>query len=344
MGRHSAARFFKKHEKMQFKIEKLATDGKGIVRTDNGIIFVIGALPGETAEVEIIKRKREYSVAKLKVIIEPSKHRINPICPYFHKCGGCQIQHLAYPFQLETKASFVEESMLRIGNIRLSDKVTCEASPKIWNYRNKASFPVKTINGKINPGFYVASSHNLVIIDNCAIIHEKLNSALNIIKKNMQSLGFTAYDENRHVGTLRHIILRTNGEHILVSFVINGQISKKQKNNIISLAKNMPNMTFTVNENKSRSNVILGRKTETMSGCGYIETRIGRHMLRYDTTSFFQVNTEQSQNLYEYACSFIPENGNILELYCGIGSITMKLAEKAKQVTAVEELERQSTP
>ena len=322
---------------MQVKIEKLATDGKGIARTENGIVFVAGALPGETAEVEVTKRKREYSIAIVKQIIESSKYRANPICPYSYDCGGCQIQHLTYPFQLETKASFVEDSLLRIGKIKLDEKIVCEASPKIWNYRNKASFPVKSINGKVNTGFYAASSHDLAVIDSCVIIHEKLNSSFRIIKESIHSSGLTAYDENNHIGALRHIILRTNGDQVLVSFVINGQISRKQRDNITSIAGSMSGATFTINENKSRGNTILGRKTEIITGSGYLEAKIGRHILRYGTTSFFQVNSEQAENLYSYACSFIPEGGNILELYCGIGSITMKLAGKSKRVTAVEE-------
>jgi 23S rRNA (uracil1939-C5)-methyltransferase len=147
----------------------------------------------------------------------------------------------------------------------------------------------------------------------------------------------SAYNEKLHSGALRHVILRTNGNEVLVSFVINGKITSKQRNNIISLAKDMTMATFTINENVSRGNVILGGSTETISGCGYIETKMKHHTLRYDTTSFFQVNTEQAENLYEYACSFIPENSRILELYCGIGSITVRLADKVWQVTAVEE-------
>ena len=323
------------------KIDKLATDGKGIARTDKGIIFVSGALPDETAEVEIVTRKREYSVAKAKKIIEASVHRTYPLCPYFSRnnisCGGCQFQHVSYPFQLEVKALFVEESLLRIGKIKLDDKIICEASPKIWNYRNKASFPVKNINGKVNTGFYATSSHELAIIDSCVIIHEKLNSLFTIIKNNLQNLKLSAYDEIRHSGIARHIILRTNGEQSLVSFVINGKINKQQKDNMLSLAKLLNGATFTINENSSRGNVIIGRKTEIISGCGYIETKTERHTLRYDTTSFFQVNSEQANNLYDYACSFIPENSNVLELYCGIGSITMLMSKRANRVTAVEE-------
>ena len=329
---------------MRIKIEKLSTDGKGLARTDNGVIFVAGALPDEIAEIEIVTRKREYSIAKVIKIIEPSNYRTDPICPYFykseiscHECGGCQIQHSAYPFQLISKASFVEESLLRIGKIKLDNKVMCEASPKMWNYRNKASFPVKNIKGKVNIGFYAMSSHDLVMIDSCAIINEKLNSTFCIIKENIRGLGFTAYDESCHKGSLRHVIIRTNGIDALVSFVINGKISRQQKDNVVSLANTMPDTTFTINENSSQGNVILGEKTEILTGCGYIETEIKGHLLRYDTTSFFQVNTEQSLKLYEHACSFISPNSSILELYCGIGSITMLLAEKARHVTAVEE-------
>lgn len=329
---------------MLLKIERLATDGKGIARTDDGIVFVSGALPDEIVEAEIVTRKREYSVAKVKKIIEANVHRTEPICPYFsmntianNQCGGCQFQHLTYPFQLEEKATFVIESLSRIGKIKLDDNVICVASPSIWNYRNKASFPVKNVKGRVNIGFYATSSHELVVIERCAIIHEKLNSTFNIIKDNIQNLGFRAYDEIRHSGTLRHIILRTNGEQVLVSFVINGKINRQQKHNLVSLAKHYTEATFTINENSSRGNVILGRKTETISGCGYIEIKTGRHILRYDTTSFFQVNSEQADNLYDYACSFIPENSKVLELYCGIGSITMSLSKKASRVTAVED-------
>ena len=334
---------FRNIEKMQLKIEKLSTDGKGIARTDNGIVFVSGALPDEIAEVEIVTRKREYSVAKAVSIVEPSKYRTNPVCPYFlnttsrFQCGGCQIQHSMYPYQLEVKAGFIEESLLRIGKIQLDDKVICKASPKEWYYRNKASFPVKNIDGKIRLGFYAMSSHELVIINSCKIIHEELNSAFCMVKENVNRLGLSAYNEKLHSGALRHVILRTNGNEVLVSFVINGKITTKQRNNIISFAKDMPHATFTINENPKRGNVIFGGFTEIISGCGYIETKMKQHTLRYDTTSFFQVNTEQTENIYEYACSFIPENSKILELYCGIGAITVKLAEKVSRVTAVEE-------
>ena len=330
---------------MRLKIEKLSTDGKGIARTDNGIIFVKGALPDEIVEVEIVTRKREYSVAKIVNIIEPSKYRTNPVCPYFSnntsrfQCGGCQIQHSVYPYQLEVKAGFIEDSFLRIGKIKLDGKVICEASPKAWNYRNKASFPVKNINGRIRLGFYAMSSHDLVVINSCAIIHEKLDTTFRAIKENVHGLGLSAYNEKLHSGALRHVILRTNGNEVLVSFVINGKITSKQRNSIVSFANDMPLATFTINENPLRGNAIFGGFTEIISGCGYIETKMRHHALRYDTTSFFQVNAEQSDNLYEYACSYIPEDSNILELYCGIGSITVRLAEKVKQVTAVEEWE-----
>lgn len=316
---------------MQLRIDNMASDGKGIARTDTGVVFVPGALPGELVEAETVLRKREYSVARIIEIHEPNEQRTQPKCPYFGNCGGCQLQHAEYSLQLDIKSSFVEDAMTRIGKFERT-KITCIPSPKIWNYRNKASFPVK--RGP-TMGFYVAGSHKLVKIQSCMIIDEILNSAFDKIQAALPTIGIEPYDEVHHKGQLRHVMLRTNGEKLLASFILNGKLVKRKE--ILKIAEGFLDSTFTVNFNDQKGNAIIGERTEILSGDGLINANVGGYQVSYDSTSFFQVNSPQAENIYSYAASLIDSNGHLLELYSGVGSMTLQLAKRAEKVTAVEE-------
>ena len=327
-------------EAVTLEVSGISSDGTGIARTEHGIIFVQGALPGETVRAEIVARKKDFAVADTREVLQASSGRVKPKCKYYGRCGGCQLQHADYSTQLKLKAELVIDAMNRIGGFRL-ERVECEASPESWGYRNKAAFPVQGIHGRICAGFYRAGTHRLELIRQCPVNAKKLNAIYGKILDGLDAgrLPFDGYDENSGTGKLRHIIARTgiNTGESLLSFVINGKLSAKSIKALVSLGNNARPDTLTLNHNSKPGNVILGTYTENLTGSGLISEMMGKYRLAFDTASFFQVNTGQAEKLFAYASGQTRGAKNILELYSGTGSMTCYLAENAGSVTSVEE-------
>ena len=330
-------------ERVTLEISALSSDGTGISRTDRGIIFVQGGLPGEIVRAEIVSRKKDFMIADTLSVERTSPDRVIPQCKYYGKCGGCQLQHTSYDSQLRLKAELVRDAMIRIGGFERERfaGLECESSPSSWGYRNKAAFPVQTLRGKIITGFYRAGTHRLELIRNCPVNAERINfmytKILDSLDKN--ALPLTGYDERTNTGKLRHIITRTgiNTGDSLISFVINGKLSAKGIKSLVSLGNSSRPSTITMNHNSKPGNVILGTYTENLTGSGLITERLGKYKFMFDTSSFFQVNTGQAEKLFAYASSQTGNAKNILELYSGTGSLTCYLAEKSQSVTSIEE-------
>ena len=338
-------------ETLTLKISAISSDGTGIAKnaSSNGVIFVQGALPGETVRAGIVARKKDFSIADTVEILKPSSGRINPKCKYYGRCGGCQLQHADYETQLKLKAGIVRDAMIRIGKFKpeLFENLSCEPSPEFWGYRNKAAFPVQNFNGKIITGFYRAGTHRLELIKSCPVNAKKLNEIygkiLDGLKEN--NFPFDGYDEQTGRGKLRHLITRTgiNTGESLLSFVINGRLSAKSVKSLAALGNSARPDTLTLNHNSKPGNVILGTYTENLIGSGLISECLGgstadrKYKLTFDTTSFFQVNTGQAEKLFSFASGLAGGDKNILELYSGVGSLTCYLAENAVHVTSVEE-------
>jgi 23S rRNA (uracil1939-C5)-methyltransferase len=335
-------------EPIELTIEKISSDGSGIARTAQGVVFVEGALPGEVVEAEVVSRKKDFAFARLVRVKEANERRVVPRCPVFGTCGGCQLQHASYRMQLEIKALIVKDALSRLGgfDLRGLPDLECVPSPQQWGYRNKASFPVRKIRGKPVAGFYEADSHRLVRLEACPVNAAPIDRLFAAIQKELPGLELDVYDEREHKGALRHVLLRAGlrtGE-ALVSLVVNGRLSSRNVKSIVGLylplkkaveAVNSRVTTLTLNHNSRPGNVILGDRTEPLKGDGLIGERLDDWTLRYDTSSFFQVNTEQAAQLYRCAGE-LAEGQNVLELYSGVGSLTCYLA-KADSVTAVEE-------
>ena len=325
---------------MTLKISAMSTDATGISRTDKGVIFVQGALPGETVKAEIVARKKDFMIAETTSILEPSAGRVKPKCKYYGHCGGCQLQHADYATQLKLKAEIVKDSMTRIGGFKI-ENIICEPSPSFWNYRNKAAFPVQNINGEIKTGFYRAGTHRLEFIKYCPVNAKRLNEMYKNILVNLENnkYNFDGYDEKKNSGKLRHIIARTgiNTNESLLSFVINGKLSAKNIKSLISLGNSARPDTLTINHNSKPGNVILGNYTENLIGSGLISEKLGKYKLNFDTTSFFQVNTGQAEKLFSHVQKLSQNSKNILELYSGTGSLTCYLAENSNSITSIEE-------
>ena len=324
------------------KITGLSSDGSGISRTSNGVIFVNGALPNEIVTAEIIVRKKDFMIAKLVSIEKESQGRIIPKCKYYGKCGGCQLQHADYKEQLKIKSGLVIDAMTRIGNF--SDEcvknIKCEASPDEWHYRNKASFPVQAHEKNIITGFYRAGTHKIEPIKNCPVNAENINHSYKKLLEKIygRDFNFEGYNEKDHKGKLRHIILRTGintGENLL-SFVINGRVSQKNIKTLIQAGSFSEPDTITINYNSKPGNIILGEHSEPIFGSGIISERLDEFNLAVDTSSFFQVNTRQAEKLFTHVKNLVSGEKNILELYSGVGSLTCYLA-KNSSVTSIEE-------
>ena len=340
MRRSSILNAWSNDEQVTLKISALSSDGAGIARTDRGIVFVQGALPGEIVRAAVVMRKRDFAVAETVHVESPSAGRTAPKCKYYGKCGGCQLQHADYSTQLKLKAEIVIDAMRRLGGFSVG-AIECEPSPEAWNYRNKAAFPVQGIRGKICTGFYRAGTHRLEFIRQCPVNAKRLNEIYGKVLDGLDAgrFPFDGYDERNGTGKLRHIIARTGihtGESLL-SFVVNGKLSAKSVKALVSLGSSARPDTLTLNHNSKPGNVILGMYTENLTGSGLISETLGEYRLMFDTASFFQVNTGQAEKLFAYASSQVRTAGSILELYSGTGSLTCYLAGSAKRVTSIEE-------
>lgn len=331
------------NEILTLDISGINSNGDGISRTESGIVFVHGALPGEKVSARIVARKKDFAVADTVSVIEASHGRAVPKCKYYGRCGGCQLQHADYGLQLELKAGIVRDALTRLGGFdaKIFDGLTCEPSPEFWGYRNKAAFPVQGVNGRIVTGFYRAGTHRLEFIRSCPVNAKRLNEIYARILSGLSEnrYPFDGYNEQDNTGKLRHIIARTgiNTGESLLSFVVNGKLSAKSVKSLASLGNLSRPDTLTLNHNSKPGNVILGTYTETLTGSGLISERLGKFRIMFDTGSFFQVNTGQAEKLFAHASRMTEGAKNILELYSGAGALTCFLAENGRNVASVEE-------
>jgi 23S rRNA (uracil1939-C5)-methyltransferase len=338
----------KQGDVVQFRTEKITSDGSCLARTSGGlVVFVPGALPGEEIRGRIIQKKREYAVAEVEEVLTPHPGRSQSFCPLFSKCGGCQFQHADYSLQCELKRDIVQDAFERIYRAPFPEIRTCERSTREKNYRNKGSLPIREKAGKTTIGYYARRSHDIIPVTSCPILAEGIKDFPGTVSGALSELGLPSYNETNGKGLFRHLILRCSNStgNTLLSLVASRDLSKKEKNllehRLIPLLQSQyPNLgSVTVNYNFSRSNVIVGEKTDIVMGDGLIEEKLAPFRFRYDTTAFFQVNSEQAAKLYETAAQMARFHGEskILELYSGIGTLTCFLAREASLVTAVEE-------
>lgn len=353
-----------KNDELILDIEDLGTEGEGIGKIQGYTLFVKDALVGDKVRVKIMKTKKSYAYAKLLEIIEPSEWRTEPACPVARQCGGCQLQHCTYEKQLEWKRKKINDCLKRIGGFE-----NIEAEPVIgmeepYYYRNKAQFPVGySKDGSIITGFYAGRTHNIIPFKHCLLQHPCNSRILGIITRFLDENNIPAYNEATHKGIVRHIITRTaqaTGE-VMVCLVINAdklpatdrlvqillesditEDKGTKESKVNKETKNRNEKPFIksicININKENTNVILGEKTEVIYGTPYITDYIGNIQYHISPVSFYQVNHSQTEKLYNKVMEFADLKGNevVWDLYCGIGTISLFLAQKAAKVCGVE--------
>ena len=323
-------------------IVDIGQGGVGIGKYDGFTVFVEGGLIQDKLKVKINKSKKNYAVGDIVEIINPSPFRVSRVCDDNLKdCGGCQIQELDYQKQLDIKTNEVKQVIARIG--KLNDVLIHETigMEKPFRYRNKAQFPIQSINNLPSIGFYKKKSHDIVETDKCVIQHDINDKIVKIIKTYINAYNVSIYDEKYHKGLLRHLVTKvgfTTGE-VMVVLVANGG-KLPYLNELTSVLKeNIPGFkTLVVNINKEKTNVILGKENIIIYGDGKINDYIGDLIFEISPLSFFQVNPLQTEVLYNKALEYadLKEEDTVFDIYCGIGTISLFLAQKASKVYGIE--------
>lgn len=342
----------KKDDLVEIIIEDMGKDGEGIGKVDGFPLFVKDAVIGDKAEVKVMKMKKNYGYARLMRLISPSPDRVEPVCPVARQCGGCQIQMLSYEKQLAFKEKKVKNNLQRIGGVKIADQAEQDAGSALkmepicgmehpFGYRNKAQFPIgKDKTGKIIAGFYAGRTHSIIANTSCALGVPENEQILKKVIAWMEEYHIEPYDELTGDGLVRHVLIRCGftTKQLMVCLVINGKKIPYAQELAASLNE-IPGMTsITANINTERTNVILGQKILPISGKTYIEDYIGNVKYQISPLSFYQVNPIQTEKLYGKALEYAGLTGKetVWDLYCGIGTISLFLAQNAKQVYGVE--------
>lgn len=342
---------FKKNDMVTVTIDDIGINGEGIGKVDGYTLFIKDAVIGDVVEAKIMKAKKNYGYARMMKIVEPSKYRVEPACPVARQCGGCQIQAMAYESQLAFKNQKVKNNLMRLGNVpeELLNEIMepiCGMDVKDgaigpFRYRNKAQFPIGTDKeGNIITGFYAGRTHQIIPCEDCGLGVAVNKDILKIIIDFMNEYKIKAYDEEQHKGLVRHALIRYGftTKEIMVCLVINGKTLPYGEVLAERLAK-IPGMTsITLSVNREKTNVIMGYEIKPLWGQDYITDYIGNVKYQISPLSFYQVNPVQTEKLYGTALEYAGLTGNetVWDVYCGIGTISLFLAQKAKQVYGVE--------
>ena len=331
-----------KNEMIEVTISDYTQDGLGVGKYDAMAVFVKDTVIGDRVRALITKSKPNYAYARAVEILTASPDRVMPPCPVAGPCGGCQLQMMQYEAQLRYKENKVRSCLMRIGHFA-EDEIVCEpiiGMEDPWHYRNKAQYPVGIAKtGELIAGFYAGRTHSIIPHTDCLIGSEGNGQILSVILAHMKAYGIKAYDETTGKGLVRHIMIRTAGDgRCMVCLVLNGR-KIPHLAGLTAALSGLPGMhSIVINVNTDRSNVILGDETRTVWGQDYLEDCIGSVRFQISARSFFQVNRAQAGKLYETALSYAGLTGTqtVWDLYCGIGTISLFLAQKAGKVYGVE--------
>ena len=334
-----------KNDIVTVEITDIGVSGEGIGHVDGYTLFIKDAVIGDVVEAKVMKAKKNYGYARLMKVITPSEYRVEPKCAFARRCGGCQIQEMSYDRQLVFKDQKIRGNLERIGGFT-KEQIDAVMQPVVgmehpFGYRNKAQFPFGT-DKEGNPitGFYAGRTHDIIANTNCALGVEQNKEILEIILQYMRENKIKSYDEKTGKGLIRHALIRYGfkTKEIMVCLVINGKKLPKAERLIEKLIQIEGMTSITISPNTRRDNVIMGDSYEILWGQGYITDYIGNVKYQISPLSFYQVNPVQTEKLYGLALEYADLKGDetVWDLYCGIGTISLFLAQKAKQVYGVE--------
>lgn len=335
-----------KNKEYRITIEDMTLNGEGVGKIDGYALFVKDAVPGDIITAKVTKAKKNYGYGRLMEIIVPSPDRVEPPCPVAKACGGCTLMALSYPKQLEFKTNLIRNNLSHIGGLTDIEVPPVIGMDNPYRYRNKAQFPVgEDRDGNIITGFYAGRTHSIIPCDDCIIGSDVNAGILAKIKGHMLKYNIKPYNEELHSGLVRHILIRIGAAtgQIMVCIVINGDHIKAEEELVKSLKETVFSgerkiASIMLNYNTRQTNVILGQECRLLFGKPYIEDYIGSVKYRISPLSFYQVNPVQTKVLYDLALEYAGLTGSetVWDLYCGIGTLSLFLAQRAKHVYGVE--------
>jgi 23S rRNA (uracil1939-C5)-methyltransferase len=322
---------------VELLIDKLVQGGDGLATLDGMKVFVPFSAPQERVRARIVTRKRDYAVAEIEEVLEPSPLRIAAPCPYFGMCGGCQLQHINYQGQLVVKKLYVNEALQRIGQVFVPVRnVTTEAEP--WHYRNKTQYPVGSTGNGMAIGFFKRGTHDLLDVPTCLLHPAEFDRLREAIRAILVAAGETGYDEAKHEGNVRHIVLRqgTRDGGLLAIVVTRTPEFDRRAAELIA---EQPGLTGVVHSVvPARTNRIMGQQTTVLAGSGHLNQSVLGKTFQVSAPSFFQVNVQQAEELCRKILKHIAPKGDelVVDLYSGVGMISLLVAPFVQQVTAIE--------
>ena len=327
---------------VEVEIADLSDTGDGVGRWNERVVFVPDTVPGDRALVRLVHIKPQYAHAKLHKLLTASSHRIRPSCIVADKCGGCQWQHISYEYQLEAKQNQVIQALERIGGFISPSVEPVLAAPSALGYRNKATYPLGiSSTNQVQAGYYQKASHQLINLNQCPVQDSRLNPLLAQVKQDIQARGWTIYDEKHHKGQVRHLALRIGrrtGEMLLTLVVkdwdLPGIVDQAQK-----WLNSYPQLVgVSLNRNLARTNAIFGSETTCIAGQPYLLENFGGLEFQVRPDTFFQVYTETAEALLEMIMQYLNLQGDevLVDAYCGIGTLTLPLAQRVRQAIGLE--------
>jgi len=330
----------KKNDRIQLKIDSCSSNGSGVGKHNGMAIFVPATAVGDEITAHILKVKKSYAFAKVENVINPSADRIVPECPVYLKCGGCVFSHMTYEAESKIKAGHVAECFRRIGGVEPEFEPIIAATDE-KRYRNKAQYPVAIENGEVKTGFYSPHSHSVVHCPDCLLQPAEFETILSVFSDYIKKYNVSVYDETSHRGLLRHIYIRkgTASGEIMVCAVINGKKLPAEDMLVNALTEKESSIkSIILNSNTKDTNVILGTECRTLWGEDCITDILCGLKFRISPLSFYQVNRNQAEKLYNKAAEYASLTGSetVLDLYCGAGTIGLSMSEKAKEIIGVE--------
>lgn len=336
-----------KNKDYEIYIDGFGYEGEGVGKIDNFTVFVKDALKGEKVKAKIVKINKNFAFGKLLEVLEASKDRVKPICPSYKRCGGCRLQHLSYEGQLDFKKDRVKDSFEKIAKIKVGEE---DAGVKLYDtigmetpyyYRNKVQLPVGEKDGQILIGFYAERSHDIIDTNKCYIQDESANKVIEVMRSWIKAYNIKPYDEESGRGLLRHIMVRKGFKtnEVMVVLVTANRNLPHTEELISTLTENIEGIVSIIqNINSKKTNVVLGDKLITLWGKATIQDYIGQFKFNISPKSFFQVNPVQTEKLYSKVLEYAGLTGSetVFDAYCGTGTISLFLSQKAKKVYGVE--------
>jgi len=319
----------KKNEKIPLTIESLSSDGSGVGRADDFVIFTPMTCAGDRIQAHILKVKKNYAFAKVDCILTPSADRVEPDCAIYRQCGGCDFRHMRYEAELREKRQAVDDALRRIGGLNLTTEQILSASP--LRYRNKAQYPLRAEDGILKAGFFAKHSHRVIHCEDCLLEPKIFSEIVRAVQWFMQQKHISAYDEHRHTGLVRHLFLRcsSGAAQIALCLVLNGTGLPYEREFAAFMSGNFPALkSIVLNVNTEKTNVILGKTYRCIFGNAYIEDSLLGKRFRIGAAAFYQVNHDMCEKLYSKAAEYaaLQPGETLLDLYCGAGTVGICLA------------------